>query len=215
MDAVLGNLDVIGRGFLNTVRLSLLAGVGSLLLGTLLAAFRVSPIPPLRGLGAAYVEVVRNTPLTVVFFFLAFGLPQVDLTLAFFTAAVTALTLYTAAFVCEVLRSGVNSVARGQAEAARAVGMTFPQTLRLVVLPQAFRAVVPPLGNIYIAMIKNSSIAAAFGVTELTAVGQRLATGHPGDVVLVFLGIAVAYLLITIPAGLAVGQLERRLASAR
>lgn len=215
MDAVLDNLDLYVDGFLKTVQLSVLGAIGALVLGTLLAAMRVSPIPPLRAAGAVYVEIVRNTPLTVVFFFLVFGLPQIDLTLRFFTAAVWALTLYTAAFVCEVVRSGVNSVAAGQAEAARAIGLTFPQTLRLIVLPQAFRTVVPPLGNVLIALEKNSAIAAAFGVPELSATGLRVAVGNPDAVVPVFLGVAVAYLVLTLPTGQLVGWLERKVAILR
>ncbi len=215
MDAVLDNLDLYIDGFVKTLQLSVLGAVGALVLGTLLAAMRVSPIPPLRAAGAVYVEVVRNTPLTVVFFFLVFALPHIDLALPFFTAAVLALTIYTAAFVCEVVRSGVNSVAAGQAEAARAIGLTFPQTLRLIVLPQAFRTVVPPLGNILIALEKNSSIAAAFAVTELTAVGKRLVTENPSSVIAVLLGVAVAYLVLTVPTGLFVGWLERKVAIVR
>ncbi len=215
MQAVFGNLELYARGFVTTLQLSVLAGILSLVLGTLLAAFRVSPIPPLRAAGTAYVNIVRNTPLTVVFFFLAFGLPQVDLPLGFFTAAVAALTIYTAAFVCEVVRSGINSVAAGQAEAARSIGFTFPQTLRYVVLPQSFRTVVPPLGSVFIAMVKNSAIAGAFGVGELLAVGTRLAPENPSAVVTVFVGVAVAYLLITLTLGQLFGMLERRVAIAR
>ena len=215
MSAVLDNLDLYVDGFIKTLQLSVLGAIGALLLGTLLAAMRVSPIPPLRAVGAVYVEIVRNTPLTVVFFFLVFGLPQIDITLRFFTAAVWALTLYTAAFVCEVVRSGVNSVAAGQAEAARAIGLTFPQTLRLIVLPQAFRTVVPPLGNVLIALEKNSAIAAAFGVPELSATGLRVAVGNPDAVVSVFLGVAVAYLVLTLPTGQLVGWLERKVAIVR
>lgn len=215
MDAVLDNVDLYVDGFVKTLQLSVLGAIGALVLGTLLAAMRVSPIPPLRATGAVYVEVVRNTPLTVVFFFLVFAMPQIDLALPFFTAAVLALTIYTAAFVCEVVRSGVNSVAAGQAEAARAIGLTFPQTLRLIVLPQAFRTVVPPLGNILIALEKNSSIAAAFAVTELTAVGKRLVTENPSSVIAVLLGVAVAYLVLTIPTGQLVGWLERKVAIVR
>ncbi len=215
MNAVLDNLDLYVDGFVKTLELSVLGAIGAFLLGTLLAAMRVSPIPPLRAAGAVYVEVVRNTPLTVVFFFLVFALPQIDLALPFFTAAVLALTIYTAAFVCEVVRSGVNSVAAGQAEAARAIGLTFPQTLRLIVLPQALRTVVPPLGNILIALEKNSSIAAAFAVTELTAVGKRLVTENPSAVIAVLVGVAIAYLLLTVPTGLLVGWLERKVAIVR
>ncbi len=215
MNAVLDNLDLYVDGFVKTLQLSVLGAIGAFLLGTLLAAMRVSPIPPLRAAGAVYVEIVRNTPLTVVFFFLVFAMPQLNLALPFFTAAALALTLYTAAFVCEVVRSGVNSVAAGQAEAARAIGLTFPQTLRLIVLPQAFRTVVPPLGNVLIALEKNSSIAAAFAVTELTAVGKRLATANPEAVIPVLVGVAIAYLALTVPTGLLVGWLERKVAIVR
>jgi len=215
VNAVLDNLDLYVDGFVKTLQLSVLGAIGAFLLGTLLAAMRVSPIPPLRAAGAVYVEIVRNTPLTVVFFFLVFAMPQLNLALPFFTAAALALTLYTAAFVCEVVRSGVNSVAAGQAEAARAIGLTFPQTLRLIVLPQAFRTVVPPLGNVLIALEKNSSIAAAFAVTELTAVGKRLATANPEAVIPVLVGVAIAYLALTVPTGLLVGWLERKVAIVR
>jgi glutamate transport system permease protein len=209
--AIVENLDLYWSGFLTTLALSFLAGLLAFTLGTLLAAFRVSPFPPLQALGAFYVETFRNTPLTVVWFFAVFALPLIGITLpSFFVAGVVALGLYTAAFVCEAVRSGINSVAAGQAEAARAIGLTFTQTLRLVVLPQAFRTVVPPLGNVWIAMVKNSSIGAAFAITELTAVATRLVNTYPADVIAVFAGSATGYLLITIPSGLMLGVVERR-----
>jgi len=211
VDAITENLDLYWAGFLTTVSLSLLAGLVAFSLGTLLAAFRVSPFPPLQALGAFYVETFRNTPLTVVWFFMVFALPLLDIALpSFFVAGVLALGLYTAAFVCESVRSGINSVSAGQAEAARAVGLTFTQTLTLVVLPQAFRTVVPPLGNVWIAMVKNSSIGAAFAITELTAVATRLVNTYPADVIAIFAGSAVGYLVITIPSGLLLGVVERR-----
>jgi glutamate transport system permease protein len=211
MSAILDNLDLYWSGFLTTVSLSVLAALLAFALGTVLAAFRVSPFPPLAGFGTAYVETVRNTPLTVLWFFMVFGLPLLNVTLpSFFAAGVLALGLYTAAFVCEAVRSGINSVSAGQAEAARAIGLTFTQSLRLVVLPQAFRTVVPPLGNVWIALVKNSSIGAAFAVTEITAVATRLANSNPADVIAVFLGAAVAYLVLTLSSGLALEIIERR-----
>lgn len=210
MNPLVAEFDTYWSGFLTTVSLSLWAGLLAFTLGTLLAAFRVSPFPPLSALGTFYVETFRNTPLTVVWFFSVFALPLVDVTLPFFLAGVVALGLYTAAFVCEAVRSGINAVATGQAEAARAIGLTFTQSLRLVVLPQAFRTVVPPLGNVWIAMVKNSSIGAAFAITELTAVATRLVNVYPGDVIAIFAGSATGYLLITIPSGLMLGVVERR-----
>lgn len=185
------------------------------MLGTVLGAFRVSPVAPLRWLGATYVEIVRNTPLTLVFIFFVFVAPQVGIQVPFFISAVFALSIYTAAFVCEAVRSGVNSVSVGQAEAARAVGLTFTQTLNLVILPQAIRTVIPPLINIFIALTKNSSVAGGFFVVELFGVGKQLANAYPGDVIPVLLGVGFFYLLITVPSGFLAGWAERKAAFAR
>ena len=215
MDAILDNLDAYRQGFVTTLELTVLASALALVLGTLLAAMRVSPVPTLRAAGTAYVEVVRNTPLTVVFFFVVFVLPELDIGLSFFVFAVIAVTVYHAAFFCEAVRSGINAVAVGQAEAARSIGLTFVQSLRLVVLPQAFRTVIPPLINVFIALTKNTSIAAAFGVVELTAVTTRLTAANSNAVLAIFGGSAVCYLALTLPSGFLAGRLERRVAVAR
>jgi glutamate transport system permease protein len=215
VDAILDNLDAYRQGFVTTLALTVLSSVLALAIGTLLAAMRVSPIPTLRAAGATYVELVRNTPLTVVFFFAVFVLPQLDIGLSFFVFAVIAVTVYHAAFFCEAVRSGVNAVGVGQAEAARSIGLTFTQSLRLVILPQAFRTVIPPLINVVIALTKNTSIAAAFGVVELTAVGTRLANANGDAVIAILAGVALCYLVLTLPSGWLAGQLERRVAVAR
>jgi glutamate transport system permease protein len=215
VDAVVDNLDAYRQGFLTTLTLTVLASVLALALGTLLAAMRVSPVPTLRGAGTAYVEIVRNTPLTVVFFFAVFVLPQLDIGLSFFAFAVIAVTVYHAAFFCEAVRSGINAVGVGQTEAARSIGLTFTQSLRLVILPQALRTVVPPLINVVIALTKNTSIAAAFGVVELTAVGTRLANANADAVLAVLAGVAACYLVLTLPSGWLAGRLERRVAVTR
>jgi glutamate transport system permease protein len=215
VDAVLDNLPLYWQGFRTTLTLALLSGVLALVLGTVLGAFRVSPIPSLRAFGLVYVELVRNTPLTAVFFFAVFVMPRLGVILDFYITAVIALTVYTAAFVCEAVRSGVNSVGVGQAEAARSIGLTFSQTLRSVILPQAFRTVIPPLINIFIALTKNTSIAGAFFVGELFNVGRRLANDRGDAVLWVLAGVAAFYLLITIPAGLLAGYVERKAAFAR
>ncbi|SNR54586.1 amino acid ABC transporter permease [Blastococcus mobilis] len=216
MSFLADNFTLLRDAFLTTLSLAVVSGVLALLLGTILAAMRVSPIPALRALATFYVEVFRNTPLTVVFFFLAFGLVYVDLQFpSRFITAVTALALYTAAFVCEAVRSGINSVPPGQAEAARALGLDFRQTLTTVVLPQAFRTVVPPLGNVWIALAKNTSIAAGFAVTDLTAVLQRLANASADQLALVFVAVVVGYLMITLPSAWGIRVLERRLAIVR
>jgi glutamate transport system permease protein len=154
-------------GFITTAELFALSAVASLILGTVLAMLRVSPVPVFRAAGTLYVTLIRNTPLTLVFLFWVFAYPYLDVvSLSYFSAAVIALTVYTSAFICEVIRSGINTVPLGQAEAARALGLTFGQTLTQVVLPQAVRSVVPPLMSTLIALLKNTTIAAGFSVAE-------------------------------------------------
>ena len=215
MDAVLDNLDVFVRGFTTTLTLTLVSVVGALVLGTVIAAMRVSPVPPLRWAGATYVQLVRNTPLTVVFFLVVFGLPEVDITLSFFVSAVLALSLYTAAFVAEAVRSGVGSVAAGQSEASRAVGMTFGQTLRLVVLPQAFANIVPPLASVFIALLKNTSIASAFFVFEGVQSMNQLINANGDAVLAILAAAAVAYLGLALLASALFGLLERAVSVSR
>ena len=214
MDVVFDNLDVFFRGMRTTVSLTLLAFALALVIGIVVAAFRVSPVPPLRLAGAFYVETVRNTPLTVLFVLFFFGLTKVDIKFGAFTTAVIVLGGYTGAFVGETVRSGINAVSRGQAEAARSLGLTFPQVLTIVVLPQALRTVVAPLGSLFIALIKNSSIAALIAVAELVYRTDALAndTARP---IPIFLGAAVAYLVLTIPSGFAIRAIEERAAIKR
>ena len=215
MDAVLDNLDVFVRGFTTTVTLTLVAAVGALVLGTLIAAMRVSPVPPLRWAGATYVQLVRNTPLTVVFFLVVFGLPEVDISLSFFVSAVLSLSLYTAAFVAEAVRSGVNSVAAGQAEASRAVGMTFGQTLRVVVLPQAFANIVPPLASVFIALLKNTAIASAFFIFEGVQAMSQLINANGDQVLAILAAAALGYLALALAASALFGLLERTVSAGR
>lgn len=214
MDVVLDNLDVFFAGVRTTVLLTVSSFALAMVIGIAVAACRVSPIPPLRGAGALYVETVRNTPLTVLFLLFFFGLTKVGIRYGGFTTAVIVLGGYTGAFVGEAVRSGINAVSRGQAEAARAVGLTFPQTLVVVVLPQALRTVTAPLGSLFIALIKNSSIAAVIAVPELVYRTDAL-TNDTAQPIPVFLGAVVAYLALTLPSGIGFAALERRVAIKR
>jgi len=204
VDAVLANLDVFGIGILRTLYLTFWAGLLALVLGTLLAAMRVGPIGSLRIAATGYVTLVRNTPLTLVLFFTGFGLPilQVTLTpdpgLRFRIFAILGLGCYTAAFVCEVLRSGVNTVPVGQAEAARSIGLGFGGVLGSVILPQAFRAVLAPLGSVFIALAKNTSIASAFNSPELLSAVRNVIEVRGDAVIAILLAGAVAYLAISL-----------------
>ena len=216
MSPVLDNLDLFVEGFLTSLGICLVAMVGSLLLGVLIAACRVSPVPPLRALGAFWVTTFRNTPLSLVLFFCAFGLPELGVNRSFYFFGVLGLVLYTSAFVAEAVRAGINSVPAGQAEASRSLGLTFGQGLRSVVLPQALRTVVPPLGSVIIAMFKNSAVVGAFGVGgDLWSTGQTLTSARGLETLPIFTGVAIGYLLITLPAGALLQVIERRVAIVR
>lgn len=214
MDVVFNNLDLFAGGIRTTAALSLASWAGAFVIGVVMASFRVGPVPPLRAVGATYVEVVRNCPLAVLFVVFYFGFPKIGVIAPPFTSAVIVLSAYTGAFVAETVRAGINTVAPGQVEAARALGLTFPQVLGLIVLPQALRAVVAPLGNLFIALIKNSSIAYTISVIELTGAAQGLANAT-AQVIPVFLAAALSYLVMTLPSGVLVGALERRVAIKR
>ena len=214
MDAVLDNLDAYVAGFRTTLWLSSVSFALATVLGLVVATMRVSPVAPLRAAGLTYVETFRNIPLAVFFALSVYGLPKVGVTFTFFGFAVMVLSLYTGAFVAEAIRSGINTVAAGQAEAARSLGLTFGQTLRHVVIPQAARTVVQPVGSLFIALAKNSAIASAFAVVELTSTFDQL-TERVASTLPLLVGTAIGYLLITIPAGLLTGVVERRVAFKR
>ncbi|WP_084129916.1 amino acid ABC transporter permease [Demequina sp. NBRC 110055] len=217
MITFIDEFGTIWGAFLATVSLTAVSGVLALIGGVVVATFRVSPIGPLRTFGTVYVEIVRNTPLTLMFFFWVFVAPSFGLVFPElgFWPAIVALSLYTSAFVCEAMRSGINSVGLGQAEAARSIGMTFGQSLTHVVLPQAWRSAIPPLISVLIALTKNTSVAAGFAFTELVAISQRLANRHPADVIELFVGVGLMYLLITIPLGVLASRVEKKVAFAR
>lgn len=216
MDILVDNFGVFTTGMLGTAKICLYGGIGSLLLGALLAVFRVSPIPVLQGIAKSWVTVFRNCPLTVVLFLVAFGLPEVGFRSSYLAFGVTALILYTAAFISEALRSGVNSVGDGQAEAARAIGMSFLGSLSIVILPQAIRSSIPSLTNYLVAMIKNSAIVGAFGVGgELFSVADTLTATRGISALPVLSGIVVGYLIIILPFEGIMSALERKLVFAR
>lgn len=214
MDVVFDNLDLFLDGMRTTVLLTVLSYGAALVIGTVVAAFRVSPVPPLRAAGALYVGMVRNTPLAVLMILFFFALPDVGVIYSAFVSAVIVLSAYTGSFIAETVRSGVNAVSRGQAEAARSLGLTFPQVLGTIILPQALRTVVAPLGSIFIALIKNSALAALISVGELAGTAEQLIT-DTAQPIPIFLGTAVAYLLLTGPSGLVLARIERRVAIKR
>ena len=203
-------------GFWLTIQISVLGLVGAIVVGTLIALLRISPIAPLRWIGSSYVEFFRNTPLVVQLFFLFFGLPFLGLRFSpdlfenIFRAAFVGMALYHGAYVAEVVRGGLLAVERGQIEAARSLGLSYMQMLREVQLPQTFRAVIPPLGNIGIALVKNTSLASAIGVSELLGAAETVES-RTFRAEEAFIAATLLYLVLTIPLGVVVNVLERRL----
>ncbi|HEY9439376.1 MAG TPA: amino acid ABC transporter permease [Streptomyces sp.] len=213
--------DLLGA-FWVTVQLAGYSALGALIWGTLLAGMRVCPVPLMRGFGTSYVNVVQNIPLTVIMVFSSLGLFQTmgialgasDFTDINFRLAVLSLAGYTAAFVCEALRSGINTVPVGQAEAARALGLSFTQVLRLIVLPQAFRAVVSPLTNVLIALTKNTTVAAVIGVAEAAALMKDMIEAK-AETVLISAVFALGFVCLTLPTGLILGWVSKKVAVKR
>ena len=215
MDAVIDNLPTFLDGFGKTLGLLGLSGVLALVLGVIVAAMRISPVASLRGFASFYTEIVRNTPLTLVLFFCGVLLPALGVPANYFALAVLGLTVYTSPFFAEAIRSGINGVPIGQAEAARSIGLDFGQTLRLIVLPQALRMVVPPLINVFIALTKNTSVAGGFFVIELFAAAGVGINERGDEVIAILLAVAVFYLIVTIPLGFIAGRVEKRVAILR
>ncbi|MFE6039450.1 amino acid ABC transporter permease [Streptomyces sp. NPDC056452] len=213
--------DLLGA-FWVTVQLTVYSAIGALIWGTFLAAMRVSPVPLMRGFGTAYVNVVRNIPLTVIIIFTSLGLFQTlgvslgaeDFETINFRLAVLGLIAYTSAFVCEALRSGINTVPLGQTEAARAIGLSFPQVLRLIVLPQAFRSVVGPLANVLIALTKNTTVAAAIGVAEAATLMREMIENE-AQLILISAVFAGGFICLTLPTGLFLGWVSKKVAVKR
>lgn len=215
------SFDRVSAGFLSTIQLSVASAILSLVLGTILVAMRVAPVPLLRAAGTVYINAVRNTPLTLVLLFSSLAIsdtlhivvsdvPRTN----YYWFGVFGLSAYTACFVCEVLRSGINTVPMGQAEASRSIGLTFAQSLRIVILPQAFRSVIAPLGSVFIAMIKNTTVVIVASYAEAAAIMKDLFEDYSASLG-IFIGFAIGFMALTLPTGYFFGWLAKRLAVAR
>jgi glutamate transport system permease protein len=209
MDLVWNNADLYWKGWQTTVLLTASSFAIALVIGVILASCRVSPVAPLRGAATGYVQLIRNTPLTVHLIILFFGLPKLGLRWSPNVTAIIGLSIYTGAFVGEVVRAGINTVGRGQVEAARSLGLGFGSVLRLVVLPQALRATVAPLGSLLSALVRNSAVAYTISVLEIMGETDRLVT-ETARPVPVLIGAALAYYTITLPLGVGINALDRR-----
>ncbi|MFI9453867.1 amino acid ABC transporter permease [Amycolatopsis sp. NPDC052450] len=215
------NYDLLGA-FWMTIKLTFFSAIGSLIWGTILVGMRVSPVPIMRAFGTAYVNIFRNTPLTVIIVFTSLGLSStLGLNLASsesttslednaFRLAILGFVAYTATFVCESLRSGINTVPVGQAEAARALGLGFVQVLTLIVLPQAFRSVIAPLANVMIALLKNTTVASIIGVAEASLLMSDMIENESDSLLLVFLLFAAGFVVLVLPLGLLLGWVAKK-----
>ena len=215
MQVIIDNWPALMRAFGVTLQLLGMGALGAIVLGNMVALLRISPVASLRWIATLYTEIVRNTPLTLVFFFFAIVLPTLQIRFDYLLGAGIALSVYTSPFIAEALRSGINGVPIGQAEAARSLGLSFGQTVRSIILPQALRMVVAPLINVIIALTKNTSVAAGFYVVELVAESKVLANAHGDQVINILVAVASLYLVITIPLGQLAGVVERKVAVIR
>ncbi|RAL24369.1 amino acid ABC transporter permease [Thermoflavimicrobium daqui] len=195
-------------GFFTTLSVSLVALVLSLIIGTIMAVLRISHSKILRGIGTAYVEFFRNTPIIIQVFFFYFGLASIQINLSKFMVGSLGLAFYTGAFMAEAIRAGIQAVPKGQMEAARSSGLTYIQAMWYVILPQAFKMVIPPLGNQFINLVKNSSILAIIAGTDLLYAADIAIANY--DVTSVYVFVALLYLVITIPLSIGVNYLEKR-----
>ena len=204
----------IVAGFVMTLELLVVSAAAATFAGVALCILRIAASPALRRFGATYVALTRNTPPLLIFVAVCYGLPQLGVSLSFFARAVVALSIYTSAFVCEVLRSGVQAVSVGQVEAARSIGMTSSQALRTVILPCAFRNVLGPLASVYIALLKNTALAEVFGVAEGTFQMDSLIRDNPNELFPIFVGVAAGYVLIAYSMSFTARTVEHRMAVA-
>jgi glutamate transport system permease protein len=214
MGIVLSNLSPLVAGLWITLSIAVLSFVGAMVIGTLVAVMRISPVAPLRAVGLVYVEFFRNIPLLCLLFLVVFGLPDIGVLFNLYNSAVIAMAMFSGAFVCESIRTGINTVQVGQAEAARSIGLTFGQSLRFVILPQALRSMVQPLVNVWIGTLIGSSLASVIGIGDVTAVGQSLNNRYAGGLA-VFASIASIYVVIALLSGGVGGWIERRVAVQR
>ncbi len=205
-----GGWQLYLSGFWKTIQLTAAGGVLAIVVGTAVATARVSPVPVLRAVGTVYVSLFRNTPLLILIMITYYGLPEIGIDFGFFWNATLAIGLYTAAFVSEALRSGLNGVPVGQAEAARAVGMPFLQTMNNVVLPQAFRLVIPPMASVFIALAKNTSLVAVFGIAEAAYRMYGFFNAFASERLSIFIGISLGYIAIVSVISTVSHRLERR-----
>ena len=197
------------KGLTVTLRLALLSEACILVLGLIIALIRISRIPTLRILAAIYIDVIRGIPLILQIVIVYFGLAYLGINLSRFVSGVVALTVCYSAYEAEIFRAGIESIHKGQMEAARSLGMGYFKAMRYVILPQAIRNVIPPLSNEFIALVKDTSLVAFIGLSEVFRRGTEMMARHANITPLV--GVAICYLMITLPMMRLVQYMDRRM----
>lgn len=214
MEAILNNTDQLVHALSVTLLITVVSSVGALVVGVAVTVARISPVPILRTVAFLYVQYFLNVPLLALLLLAVFALPDAGLLLPLAQTVIVVLSLYEGAYVAEAVRSGVNTVAPGEVEAARALGLRFGQIMRRVVVPQALRAVVQPLGNVLIALLMNTALAATVGVAELTNAANEI-NNRAAQPILIYATAGLAYMAVALTIGLGAGRLERRWAVRR
>lgn len=203
-------MGVLMMGFVLTLKISILATFFGIIIGTIVGIARLSKEPVTRGLSLAYVELIRNTPLLVQIFMIYFFVGSI-LRLSAFVAGTAGLSIFAGAYVGEIVRSGIQSIHKGQMEAARSLGMSYAQAMRYVILPQAFKRIIPPLAGQFISLIKDSSLVSVIALADLTFQGQQ-AVARSYYTFEVWFTVAFLYLIMTFSLSMATQYVERRLA---
>jgi len=205
------NLLYLLKGFLVTIEVSALSIVLAFIFGTIMGIIRYAKVPVVARLIALYVGLIRNIPLLLVFFFIFFALPEIGLKLDVFTASVAGLTIYASAMLCEIVRSGLNSISRGQIEAARASGLTYVQTIWYIILPQALKRMIPPIVSECTSILKGSSLAIVITLPEMMRSAQIIYNYNVKFVIPILLLVAILYFIVNYTLSLLARRLERRL----
>lgn len=214
MGVLTDHLDLWVEALLGTLRIFAFGLIIALVLGFIVGAMRVSPVPIARAVGGAYVSFVRNTPLTLMFFIFVFAVPPLFGFRNIEVLGIMAIGIYTATYVAETLRSGINTVPVGQAEAARAVGMSFGQVMTHIVLPQAGRSVIPPMMSVVIAFLKNTTVAAGFSIMNLGMMRSYMSE-RGENMMVVLLWVAAIFVALVFILSLIQNYLEKKLKVAR
>ncbi|MDI9388194.1 MAG: amino acid ABC transporter permease [Synergistota bacterium] len=207
--AIYPYLHMLFKGASITIQASLFALFCGLVLGIFVGAVRVAPFGPLRSIAAAYIYVIRGTPLLIQLFLIYFGLPSLGLNLPAFTAGVIGLTINSSGYVGEIVRGGIEAVPKGQWEASKVLGLSYMHTMRFIILPQAIRNMLPAIGNEFVTLIKESSLLSTLAITELTMVGQQVRSVTYASFE-TFIIVGLIYLVMTSITSLALQYVEKK-----